>query len=246
MSNKICSVMQPTFLPWVGYFDLIDSADEFVFYDDVQFTKQSWQSRNQIKTANGIIWLSVPLKKHDLNTHINKVEIDNSKQWISKLLKTLFYTYQKTLYFVDVYEFFEEIFTSKEYLMLSDLSISIIEAIVHKLGIETILYNSSDIDGIGFDRELRLINLCKNLNCESYLSAKGSSVYLEANRPSGIFPDHNIKLFYQNYSHPEYKQVHGDFEPYMSIVDLLFNSGFKESLKIIRSGRGAKLISSDL
>jgi hypothetical protein len=246
MSNKLCSVMQPTFLPWLGYFDLIDNSDDFVFYDDVQFTKQSWQSRNQIRTANGVIWLTVPLKKHELSSKINKIEINNAKPWIPKLLKTLFYTYQKTKYFKEAYAFFDDLFNAKEYLMLSDLSISILEALVVRLGMDTRLYRSSNMKNLGDDRELRLINICKVLGSESYLSAKGSSSYIEANKPSGIFPNYNIELCYQNFNHPEYNQIHGGFEAYMSIVDLIFNEGFDGALGIIRSGRGKHLRSDQL
>ncbi|CCK75584.1 conserved hypothetical protein [Oleispira antarctica RB-8] len=241
MSNKLCSVMQPTFLPWVGYFDLIDNSDDFIFYDDVQFTKQSWQSRNQIKTANGVIWLTVPLKKHELSSKINQIEINNAKPWVPKLLKTLFFTYQKTKHFKEAYTFFDDLFNAKEYLMLSDLSISIIEALIIRLGMCTQLHRSSNMKDLGDDRELRLINICKSLECDNYLSAKGSALYIEANRPSGIFPDYDIELYYQNFNHPEYSQIHGDFEAYMSIVDLIFNEGFEKSLEIIRSGRGKHL-----
>ena len=233
--------MQPTFFPWVGYFDLIDTADKFVLYDDVQFTKQSWQCRNHIKTANGVTWLTVPLKKHALAAKINQVEINNSKPWVLKLLKTLFYNYQKAPYFNEVYTFIEQIFRDIEYRLLSDLTIEIIREIVTKLGITTDLLLSSAIDGIGELRDEKLVHICQKLGCDNYLSAKGSSLYIEAEQPGGIFSEQNINLRYQNYIHPDYKQNYGKFEPYMSIIDLLFYEGFQCSMEIIRSGRRVSL-----
>ncbi|WP_143764323.1 WbqC family protein [Cognaticolwellia mytili] len=238
--------MQPTFIPWVGYFDLIDTADKFIFYDDVQFTKQSWQCRNRIKTANGITWLTVPLKKHALAERINQVEINNSRPWISKLLKTLFYNYQKAPFFKEVYSFIEEIFRHREYLLLSELTIEIILAVVSKLEIKTDVQLSSSLATLDGGRNGNLVNICQELKCSNYLSPKGSSVYIESEKSGGIFAEHDINLQYQNYTHPEYTQNYGVFEPYMSVIDLLFYEGFQRSMDIIRSGRGTNLTSAQL
>lgn len=238
--------MQPTFFPWMGYFDLIDTAEKFVFYDDAQFTKQSWQCRNHIKTANGVTWLTVPLKKHALAEKINKIEINNSMPWVSKLLKTLFYNYQKAPFFKEVYSFIEEVFRRREYLLLSELTVEMILAIVSKLGIRTDTKLSSSLCINAGGRDGKLVNICEKLKCSTYLSPKGSSAYLELEKTGGIFAEQSIDLKYQNYAHPVYVQRYGKFVPYMSIIDLLFYVGFDEALNIIRSGRRTALTSIQL
>ena len=243
--NNICCVMQPTFFPWIGYFDLIDSADHFIFYDDVQFVKQSWQTRNRTKTANGVISFNVPVHKNDLISNINEINVDNRKPWNKKLLKTFFYTYQKTTFFKEVYPFFEDIL-KKEYSKLSDLNGTIITEISNKIGIETKFWLSSNLKSLDKRKDARLVDICKELNCDSYLSTIGSSSYIEEKNPGGEFSNHNINLFYHNYSPVEYAQSFGGFEPYMSVVDLLFNEGFDNSLNIIRKGRKSFLLSNEI
>jgi hypothetical protein len=238
--------MQPTFLPWIGYFDLIDAADKFVFYNDVQFSKQSWQCRNRIKTANGIVWLTVPVKKHLLSAKINEIEINNLKPWTPKFIKTLFHNYRKTAHFAEVYDFIEQVAVNKKYLRLSDFSIDIIKAIVSKIGINTKLTLSSNTNTLEMNREDRLVEICHAMDCNTYLSTKGSSSYIEASNDGGVFSKNHINLLYHNYIHPEYQQSYGKFEPYMSIVDLLFNEGFIRSLGIIRKGRGQYVSSEKL
>lgn len=238
--------MQPTFFPWLGYFDLIDTADKFVFYDDVQFTKQSWQCRNHIKTANGVTWLTVPLKKHVLTEKINRIEINNSVPWVSKLLKTLFFNYQKAPFFKEVYRFIEEVFKHREYLLLSELTTEIILSIAIKLGIATDIQRSSSLGINEGGRDGKLANICQKLECSTYLSPRGSSAYIELEKTGGIFAEQGIELKYQNYAHPVYSQRFGDFIPYMSIIDLLFYVGFDEALNIIRSGRKVALTSTQL
>ena len=237
--NVFCAIMQPTYLPWIGYFDLIDSVDKFVFYDDVQFSKQSWQCRNKVQTANGVSWLTVPLQKCDLSTNINKVAINYTKPWVKKQLKTIFYNYSKAPYFDEVYSFLENIFIQNKYHYLADLNISIIKAITVKIGITTELIINSTLSNIETNREKKLIEICLNLECSAYISPLGSSPYLESSNANDEFRSHKIKLMYHNYQHPIYQQKQGEFTPYLSIIDLLFYSGFKESLTLIRQGRKA-------
>ncbi len=234
--------MQPTFLPWVGYFDLIDSVDKFVFYDDVQFSKQSWQSRNKINTANGIIWLSVPVKKHKLSMNINEIEINSKSNWNIKLVKTIYYNYKNSVYFDEVYSFIEPVFTDLPS-KLSDLSIDIIIKIAMKLDIDAEFYKSSELNTNETNRESRLIEICNILDADTYLSTQGSSSYIESNNQGGAFTDSPITLSYQNYSPKEYRQEFGGFVSYMSIIDVLFNEGLKSTLNIIRKGRGQYLTS---
>lgn len=234
--NKCC-IMQPTYFPWVGYFDLIDQSDYFVFYDDVQFSKQSWQSRNRIKTANGIININIPIKKAKLNTHLNKIEINNQNHWKKKQLKTLKQAYGKTPFFAEIYSFINTFF-EKENVHLSLFNINLITEISKRIGIVVDFICSSELlNSKEGEKDIRLINICKELDCNHYLSTTGAASYINRDIQDGAFSSNKIKLEYHNYYPVEYSQKNGEFEPYLSIIDLLFNVGFGEALFFIRAGR---------
>lgn len=223
-------IMQPTYIPWMGYFDLIDQSDVFVFLDNVQFEKQSWQQRNKIKTPQGWIWLTVPVLQ-SLGQKINDVKINNNSKWKEKHWKSIKYNYDKAPYFKRGINFFEELYhTNWEYLV--DMNIHVIEWITKQLNIKKDFIKSSNMNIKGRKTEL-VVGICKELNADTYLSPLGSAIYIEENN---LFEREGIKLEYQHFEHPTYKQLWGDFIPYMSVIDLLFNEGDK-GLDIIRSGR---------
>ena len=232
-----CAIMQPTYIPWIGYFDLIDSVDKFVFLDDVKLEKCSWQVRNRIKTSQGELYLTVPIKstKSRLELMINEAEINDNIPWRKKHLKSIFFAYKKTKYFEEVYPFLEKLIDNN-IILIKDFNINIIKSIAYKIGIETEFEISSKLEVSG-KKDYRLISICKELGCDEYISPQGSAVYLEKTKPCGAFDNSKISLYYFNYKHPIYNQLYGDFLPFMSIVDLLFNEGFKNALDIIRSGR---------
>ena len=226
------AIMQPTYLPWLGYFDLIDRSDIFVFLNSVQFDKRSWQQRNRIKTPNGELMLTVPvLTKGKFKQKIYDVEIDKSKNFAKKHFNSISSNYKKSKYFKSYINELDEIYNSKIN-KLSDLNIRLIKWLSSKLGIKTEFVLSSQLDEHGSKTEL-LLNICKKLNADYYLSPPGSKEYIEENN---LFEKSGIQLSYQNYKHPTYKQLFGDFIPYMSVIDLLFCEGNK-SLEIISSGR---------
>ena len=208
----ICAVMQPTSFPWIGYFDLIDSSDIFVFYDDVQFVKQSWQVRNRIKTANNIQYINIYSIKNSLLSNINEIKIDNSKPWRKKLLKTLFYAYKKSTYFEEFYSVIEKLLNN-DYKFLSNFNQDFIILISEKIGIETKFHKSSDLPKTINNKDKRLVEICNELGCDTYLSTPGASDYIELIKPGGEFTSNNIKLLYQNYTPVEYDQLFGNFEP---------------------------------
>ena len=231
-------IMQPTYLPWVGLFDLIDQSDVFVFLDNVQFEKQSWQQRNKIKTPQGWIWLTVPVLQ-SLGQKINEVKINNNSNWKEKHLKSIQYNYDKAPYFKKYFKFFEETYNTN-WECLADLNIHIIKWTSDQLNIKNKFVNSSSMNIKGRKTEL-LVDICKKLNADAYLSPLGSVMYIEENN---LFERDGIKLEYQHFEHPIYKQLWGDFMPYMSVIDLLFNEGPK-SRTIIRSGRKKSYISEE-
>ncbi|MDD5145736.1 MAG: WbqC family protein [Candidatus Pacebacteria bacterium] len=224
------TIMQPTYLPWLGYFDLMDQSDIFIFLDNVQFEKQSWQQRNRIKSPKGELLLTIPvIRKYP--QEIREVQINNNLPWQSEHLKAIQYNYSKAKYFNEYLSFFE-IFYSEKKEKLIDFTIPIILKIKDFLGINCKIIKSSELDVKGKRVEL-LIDICKKVGANEYLSPLGSKEYIDENN---LFEKENIKLEYQQFEHPEYLQLWGKFVPYLSTIDLLFNCG-ADSIKYIRQGR---------
>ena len=227
------AIMQPTYLPWIGYFDLIDQSDIFVFLDSIQFDKRSWQQRNRIKNTNGELLLTVPvLSKRKRDQKIKEVQIDTNQKYLPNHLRTISNNYSKTTYFREYQTEFSELY-EHDYKFLADLNITLIKWFAMKLGIQVEFIRSSSLETSGRKVSL-LANICEKLSADHYLSPQGSKTYIEENN---LFLKNGIRLSYQEFRHPRYKQLWGDFIPYLSIIDLLFNEGEK-SLDIIRDGRG--------
>ncbi len=222
--------MQPTYLPWIGYFALMKSVDVFIILDSVQFSKRSWQQRNQIKTESGAKWLTVPvISKGKKDQLIADVKIDYSSKFPESHINMIEQNYRKSPFFSDFSEVFFNVLREKhEY--LSHLSIDLILLIRELLGIKTIIKYSSDFLTKGSKDEL-LAELCEHVGATEYISPPGSKVYLD---DSDSFIKRNIPVKYFNYKHINYPQLHGEFIQYMSVIDLLFNYGpqSKNILKI--------------
>jgi len=224
--------MQPTYLPWLGYFDLIDQADCFVFLDTVQFSKRSWQQRNRFKSATGPVWCSVSVhSKGQLEQPIRCVEIDHGQHSLEKHIRTVKHSYGKAKFASLADEFFQLLQAKPK--LLVELNIELIRMMCRCFGIQTEFVRSSALSAEGVKAEL-LVNLCEELGATEYLSALGSKSYIEENDP---FPERGIDLAYHKYVHPEYSQLHGEFESHLSALDVLLNEG-QQSQRIIRSGRG--------
>jgi len=231
ISETITGIMQPTFLPWIGYFAMMDRAQHFVFLDSVQFAKRSWQQRNQIKTASGAQWLTISVLSKGLREQlIADVRIDHSSECIEKTIKTLTASYSKAPYFK---EYSEPLFRilQKKHEFLADLNIEFICEIARILGINTEFIRSSQMGVEGRKADL-LATIAEKLKTTTYISALGSKDYLDE---STAFAERNIKICFNHYEHPQYPQLHGEFVPYMCVLDLIFNVGPK-SLEMIRSG----------
>ena len=232
MDKPIAMGHQPNYLPYLGFFDKVAKCDKFVIVDHVQYVKRGtfgWMHRNQIKTPNGPIWLSVPiLSKHKYQQKICDARINNNIPWRRKHWRSIKLNYQKAPHFKKYSDFFEDLY-SKDWYYLVDISEAIIKYVIKELGINVEVYRSSKMDykfiseGTGV-----IIDLCKALNTDIYLSGIHGKDYLDFE----LLAQHNIKVLYQNYKHPVYNQLYGEFIPHMSIIDLLFNEGVK-SLEII-------------
>lgn len=230
---KSIAIMQPTFFPWIGYFALADRVDEFVILDNVQFDKRSWQQRNRIKTPQGPQFLTVPVKsKGKSNQLIKDVEIlqEGDRNPLKKFLSSIEQNYRKSDYFSN---YIDDIVTllGVSHKNLLSLNMAILKWSWDVLDIKTPMTKASALAVTGFKDEL-LVNICKNRGAEVYLSPPGSKIYLDH---SETFNRAGIEIVYHKYQHPEYTQLHGVFEPYMGILDLILNEGEK-SLEILRSG----------
>ncbi len=224
----IAAIMQPTYLPWIGYFDLMDEADVFVILDSAQFVKCSWQHRNRVKMQNKWGWLSVPIIRNSFQ-RIDAACIDNTHGWMEKHWKTAKQYYRKARYWKD--SPLLEIYSRKwEYIV--DLNLEIISWLADEFKIDTKILRASALPVSGSKVDL-LIDICQYLHADTYLSPAGSAIYIEEDNR---FEDEGIILRYQDYQHPVYRQLYGDFISHMAAIDLLFNEG-PNSSKIIRSGR---------
>lgn len=227
-------VMQPTYLPWIGYFDLMDDADVFVLFDTAQFEKQGWQQRNRIKVAESESrWLTVPVVQH-LGQKISEVRIDALAPWRRKHWGTIEQYYKHAPYWKAYRDELADIYAGT-WESLLELNLAIILFLRNQFGISTKLVRTSQIPVTG-DRVRLLANICRHFEADTYLSTVRAADYIEGDN---VFPSEGIKLLYHRYEHPMYRQLHGAFLPYMSAIDLLLNEG-PDSLGIIRSGRRAR------
>lgn len=226
--------MQPTYLPWIGYFALMDMADVFVFLDDVQLSKQSWQTRNRIKGEGGKeLMLSVPVR-HAGAQAIKDVEVDGA-HWVAKHLKSFEQNYRKAPHFAEAMMLYEPILRS-EPAKLCELNIALISGIADSLGITGKRVRSSQIAEKSADRRDRLVDICKKFGADTYLSPAGAAGYLTEEDGEAQFAAHGMTLLYQRYEHPTYPQVNGAFLPYMCILDLIANVGAGQAAAIMHSG----------
>ncbi len=215
----IYSIHQPNYMPWLGLFHKIYYSDIFVVIDNAQVDRKTL-NKNKIRTPNGWCWISVPLiKRGRLYQKIFEVKPNNELPWKEKTKKTIFHNYKRADYFDDHWPFFEDLF-SKEWDVIKELNMHIIEHFLDVLDIKREIVYGTDLKVEGNKNEL-LINICKKIGASVYLSGTGAVDY---NDPK-ILKDNGIELIYQDFIHPVYKQNFPGFEANMSIIDLVFNHG---------------------
>lgn len=233
--------MQPTYLPWIGYFSLIDQVDVLVFLDDVEFSHQSWQQRNRIKTDDGPMWLTVPVITSGRSGQIiREVEINTEERWRPKHRRSIHFNYANAEYYSEHDKWLEEVY-NREWEKLCELNIFLIEDLMRKLGMEVNIIFSSNLDAAG-EKSHRLVNICKEIGAPEYLSPLGSKDYIENENP---FPEAGIDLRYHSFEHPEYDQLYNGFVSHMSIIDLILNAG-PNSISVIREGQLKPHTSQDI
>lgn len=224
-------------MPWLGIFNLMSSVDKYVFLDDVQLSRPSWQTRNRIKLNNKIHLISIPIRKErSLKEQLlNKTTIDFSSNWQKKHLNMIFHAYKNTDYLDEIFPMIEDLINNDES-SLSDFNINISRKVARQIGINPKFHKSSELKISSKTKDHKLVAICKVLECETYLSPPGSAKYIEEKTPGGAFIEEGINLFYHNYEHPIYPQINGDFISHLSIIDLLMNIGLSNAKNTIISG----------
>jgi hypothetical protein len=219
--SKAIAVVQSNYIPWRGYFDLINSVDEFILYDDVQYTIRDWRNRNIIKTSSGPLWLTIPVEvKGKYFQKIKDTRISDPT-WGRKHWASIVHSYSRAKHFPMHRELFEELYLRADDKLLSDINYRFIVAICRILGISTTISWSMDYNLIG-DKTERLIHLCKQAGATDYLSGPSAKAYLNED----LFRNEGIAVSYMNYScYREYTQLYPPFQSQVSIIDLIFNEG---------------------
>lgn len=220
---KRCVILQPSYIPWRGYFHQIQKADVFVFYDDVQYDKHGWRNRNQIATANGLKWLTIPvLSKGNVLEHtpISSIHIDNSQPWPRKHWESIRQNYARAPFFKRYAPLVEGFYAQRRDL-LADFTIPTTVALAKELGLEKTEFVRSSTLGIPGVKTDRLLGILKQLNATHYISGPSAKAYLETEKLEHA----GISVEWMRYDYPQYEQLSAPFEGSVSILDLLFMKG---------------------
>lgn len=226
---KKVAIVQSNYIPWKGYFDMIAAVDEFILYDDMQYTRRDWRNRNQIKTSQGLKWLSVPVcVKGKYHQRIRETEIDGTS-WADSHWKSLVQNYRRAPHFNEISDWLEPLYRTPLPGQLSQLNRQFIEAICDYLSIKTVISNSWDYD-LPQGKTERLAGLCAQAGGNEYISGPSAKDYVDEE----VFKERGIKLSWFSYTgYPEYPQLWGGFTHGVTILDLLFNCG-KETPRYMR------------
>lgn len=221
-------ILQPSYIPWRGYFDQIRKADLFIFYDDVQYDKRGWRNRNRIKTATGPLWLSIPVFNRGAQTEhipINEIRIVWDRPWNQEHWNSIRLAYAKAPYFSQYAKIVEEFYSQKPE-MLADFTIETTIALARTIGIDrTRFMRSSQIAGVEGTKTDRLISILKKVDATHYISGPSARDYIENEK----FSDAGISLEFMEYDYPDYLQLYPPFDTQVSLIDTLFMMG-KETL----------------
>ncbi|WP_144634489.1 WbqC family protein [Bordetella genomosp. 13] len=218
---KKVAILQSNYIPWKGYFDIIAAVDEFIIYDEMQYTRSDWRNRNQIKTPQGVQWLTIPVQiTGRFPQRILDAEIKGT-HWAATHWKTLAQNYRRCPHYQEIADWLEPLYLAKTHTNLSALNRELLQAVCDYLGIATRITASTDYV-LGEGKTERLINLCQQAGAREYVSGPAAREYLD----ESLFRQHAITLTWFDYSgYPEYPQPWGEFTHGVTILDLLFNCG---------------------
>jgi hypothetical protein len=218
---KKIAILQSNYIPWKGYFDMINMVDEFILYDDMQYTKRDWRNRNKIQTANGLEWLSVPvIVKGKFYQKIDETKVSDTL-WRKKHFNSIIHNYSKAPYFKEYKDIFEDLYLNSNEEYLSKINYQFIVAINKILGIKTKIRLSSEFNLIEGQTE-KLLGICKETKADIYLSGASAQSYFDED----LAKKENIEVEWMDYNgYREYSQLFAPFEHGVSILDLIFNEG---------------------
>lgn len=217
---KRTAILQSNYIPWKGYFDIINMVDEFIIFDEVQYTKNDWRNRNLIKTKQGVQWLTIPVRQDRLAQKICETKVVN-EQWNKKHWTAIKTNYGKAKYFNFYKPFFEELYLSCTTRYLSEINLAFVVAISTMLEIKTKISLSTSFNLINGKTE-RLVDLCKQSGADEYISGPSAISYID----QSSFENAGIRIRFMDYSnYPEYQQLYPPFVHEVSIIDVLFNTG---------------------
>lgn len=233
----ILTAHQPVYLPWLGLFHKIALADRFCIFDIAQYQTRDFNNRNRIKTSSGVLWLSVPTEsKNHFQKRLVDIKIINNG-WNRKHFKSIDLAYRKAPYYQDYISQIEEILIKKTYIYLADLNLATLEFGLKTLGICKPIEIASQ-HAFGGEKSDLVLDMCQKLGASVYIFGSQGRNYAQKESFSAV----DIDVRFQDYQHPTYPQLHGDFVPYLSIIDLIFNAG-KESYNIMMSGNSQNILS---
>ena len=228
--GKTVVIHQPDFLPYLGYFHRLMLCDQFVFLDHVQFSKGGWHNRDKIKTPEGVKWLTVPVVLKGKNfSSINEVMINNRLDWRQSHLDQLRRCYGNAPGFPELFPEIRDIYM-QPFTTMIELNIRLISWLMVKFSIEVPVVRSSTISPQGKSNEM-VVDILTKVNATEYLSGIGARNYFN-DEP---YDTASIRVIWQDFNHPVYEQPHGEFVPYLSSIDLLFNCGVDLSRYLLRS-----------
>lgn len=219
-SRKV-AIVQSCYIPWKGYFDVINMVDEFILFDDVQYTRRDWRNRNKIKSRNGLAWLTIPVEvKGKYFQKISETVISDA-EWNREHWKSIVHNYSRARYFHAYRDLFEDLYLGSDERFLSQINHRFLSSICQTLGINTKISWSTGYRLLEGKTE-RLVDLCKQADATEYVSGPAAKAYIDEQ----LFRDAGIKLSYMDYAgYPEYEQLFPPFEHGVSIIDLIFNTG---------------------
>ncbi|GAC1658644.1 MAG: WbqC family protein [Candidatus Elarobacter sp.] len=239
-SGQTAVVLQPSYIPWRGYFDLVDRADVFVFYDDVQYDKHGWRNRNRVKTASGAAWITVPVHASgavESGTPICEIAVDHRRDWVRAHLETLRHAYRRQPFYARYAPLIASIL-ERRHERLADLTIELTIAIARELGSAARFVRSSELALQGRKND-RLLDVLQRIGATRYISGPSARSYID----SDLFAQAGIELEFAEYDYPGYAQAHPPYEPAVSIVDTLFALG-PETIGNIRARRSREALTA--
>lgn len=228
--NKKVAILQSNYIPWKGYFDIINMADEFILFDEVQYTKRDWRNRNTIQTPQGLQWLTIPVDvKGKYTQKISEVNISNPN-WNKDHWQTIHHNYSKAKHYPLYKDYFEDLYSKSNSLRLTEVNQYFIKGIVDLLNIDTTITSSTKYKTEGNSSE-KILNICLASGATEYLSGPSAKTYID----ESAFLKSGIKIEWMDYGgYPEYSQTHTPFNHQVSIIDMLFNLG-SDTKKFMKS-----------